>query len=217
MTPITLFPMGKKDQSVSLFNLEGRFLGFLREDGYKLKYLQLATADGEQCIKLSKEARASVGQVLRPGDWIQVWGEKTVKHEHEIKLKAYRIRVAAPGHCALAPATPPPATATSTQPKATILICQKADCMKRGGKAVCQALEAALRDRGLTDQVTIRGTGCMKQCKAAPNLVVMPGKTRYSKVTPGEVKTLLDHHFATGQPVVAIAHAAQVVQSTPAL
>ena len=61
------------------------------------------------------------------------------------------------------------------------MVCQKSDCMKRGGKAVCQALEAALSDRGLEDQVTIKGTGCMKNCKAGPNLV-MPDKTRYSRI-----------------------------------
>lgn len=59
---------------------------------------------------------------------------------------------------------------TTEKPKeqrvATILMCQKSDCMKRGGKAVCQALQETLSDRGLQNQVTIKGTGCMKQCKA---------------------------------------------------
>jgi len=32
--------------------------------------------------------------------------------------------------------------------------------MKRGGKAVCQALEAALSAHGLEDKVAIKGTGC---------------------------------------------------------
>jgi len=31
--------------------------------------------------------------------------------------------------------------------------------MKRGGKAVCQALEAALSAHGLEDKVAIKGTG----------------------------------------------------------
>ncbi|MGA7936768.1 MAG: (2Fe-2S) ferredoxin domain-containing protein, partial [Kovacikia sp.] len=46
------------------------------------------------------------------------------------------------------------------------------------------------------EQVTIRGTGCMKDCKAGPNLVVMPGKCRYSRVTPQEIPELLAKHFS---------------------
>jgi len=50
--------------------------------------------------------------------------------------------------------------------------------MKRGGKAVCQALEA-LSAHGLEDKVAIKGTGCMKTA-TGPNLV-MPDKTHYSQ------------------------------------
>lgn len=182
--------MGKKHKQVSAFHLEGRFLGFALEDGYKIKWLNLRTADGEHCIKLSKEARASVGRVLMPGDWVQVTGEKVVDLDtNEIKFKADRI--ATSGVTSLAPA---PALATPAAKPATIVMCQKSDCMKRGGKAVCQALAATLSDRGLTDQVTVKGTGCMKQCKAGPNLV-MPNKQRYSRITAKEIPALIDKHF----------------------
>ena len=79
--------------------------------------------------------------------------------------------------------------------KATILVCQKSDCMKRGGTGVCRALEAALSDRSLSNEVTIKGTGCMKNCKAGPNLV-MPDKTRYSRIQASQVPALIDKHFA---------------------
>jgi (2Fe-2S) ferredoxin len=78
--------------------------------------------------------------------------------------------------------------------KATILVCQKSDCMKRGGKEVCQALEAALSDRGLESEVTIKGTGCMKNCKGGPN-VVMPDKTRYSRIQAAQIPAVMDKHF----------------------
>jgi len=77
----------------------------------------------------------------------------------------------------------------------TILVCQKSDCMKRGGKALCQALESELINNGLENSVTIKGTGCMKNCKAGPNLV-MPDKTRYSKIKPAQVPVLIDKHFS---------------------
>jgi len=54
-----------------------------------------------------------------------------------------------------------------------------------------------LGDRGLTNQVTIRATGCMKNCKAGANLVVMPDKIRYSHITPSDVPELVEKHFST--------------------
>lgn len=84
--------------------------------------------------------------------------------------------------------------AAKTQTK--ILVCQKSDCQKRGGAAICKALENALKARGLEEQVTVQGTGCLKQCKAAPNIVVMPDKTRYSRIKPAEVPAIVDKHFA---------------------
>lgn len=80
-------------------------------------------------------------------------------------------------------------------PQATVLICGKSSCKKRGGKAVCQALERHVRDRGLQDCVKIKSTGCLKRCKAGPNLVVMPDKTRYSRIEPAEIPHLVAQHL----------------------
>ncbi|XZO01932.1 MAG: (2Fe-2S) ferredoxin domain-containing protein [Microcoleus sp.] len=60
------------------------------------------------------------------------------------------------------------------------LVCQKSDCQKRGSGAVCKALENALNCSGLAGEVIVQKTGCLKQCKAGPNIVVMPDKTRYT-------------------------------------
>ncbi|HEY9656209.1 MAG TPA: (2Fe-2S) ferredoxin domain-containing protein [Crinalium sp.] len=185
--------MSKPAQPVAVWHLEGRFLSLLVKDG-KPKYLQLMTADGEYCIKLAKEIRASVSATLPPGAWIQVWGEKKSGYKgyktDATKLKAFRISTVAPGQ-----AEPVPPVKAERPASATILVCQKSDCLKRGGKAVCHALEAALSDRNLTDQVTLRGTGCMKQCKAGPHVVFMPEKARYSRVAARDVAALVDEQF----------------------
>lgn len=187
--------MGKKLKQAAPFQLEGRFLGFEVEDGYKIKRLNIATADGEQCIKLTKEARASVQGVLTLGDWIRISGERSHCPEtQEVKYKAHHIQPVAPR--SQAPTAPP----TKPKPKATILVCQKSDCMKRGGKALCQRLQQELSDRGLAEQVTIKGVGCMKECKAGPNLVLMPNKARYSRIQAPEIPTLLDRHFPAPMP-----------------
>ncbi len=195
--------MGKKFKLISPVQLEGRFLGFEVEDGYKIKRLTLATADGEVSIKLSKAARASVRGVLTPGDWLRVWGEQSRCPDTEmVKYKADLIQQTAPGQVpgSVTPIPTIPTPTPKTKPQTTILVCQKSDCMKRGGKAVCQRLQQELGDRGLTEQVTIKGVGCMKDCKAGPNLVVMPEKARYSRIQASDVPALLDRHVPSLVP-----------------
>jgi (2Fe-2S) ferredoxin len=186
--------MGKSKKSQSEFSLEGRFLGYIVEDGYKIKQLRLATAEGECLIKLSKEARAKLRRVLVPGDWVKVGGTKKADSETDfVTLKAYSVMP-------IVPTTLIKPEIRPSRSKENILVCQKSGCMKRGGKAVCQALETALSDRGLDDQVTIKGTGCMKNCGQGPN-VIMPGKARYCKINAREIPGLVDKHFPDVEPI----------------
>lgn len=194
---------------ISEFCLEGKFLDFVIKDGYKLKGLLLETADGECYVKLAKHLRAAFDLRLSPGTWLQVVGEK--KHDlktGEVKLKAQRVMAASrrdgeigrwgdreKDHTSSPQDLTAPTINNAKPKKATILVCQKSDCMKRGGKEVCQALEAAVSACGLESEVTIKGTGCMKNCKAGPNLV-MPDKTRHSRVQASQVPALMDKHFA---------------------
>jgi (2Fe-2S) ferredoxin len=180
------------------FQLEGRFLGFAAKDGYKLKYLRLATTGGEQVIKIDKELRSTLWRTLTPGEWIHVSGSQKRGGElGAFKLKAYQVTAIAPGGASVG-AVPVSATLpvqeSVTPTKTTILVCQKSDCCKRGGLAVSKALQQALSDRDLADQVHIKGTGCMKRCKAGPN-IVMPDKTRYSGIEPTDIPILVDKHF----------------------
>ncbi|OLP19987.1 hypothetical protein BST81_02630 [Leptolyngbya sp. 'hensonii'] len=195
--------MGKgHSDGITEFTLSGRFLGFLLEDGYKLKWMQLATAAGEQTIKLTKESRAGLitqGGILKLGDWIQVWGEQKLDADTgTLKLKAYRITPTSPAQLAFADTPEISQVAVSAAAKpATILVCQKSDCQRQGGRQLCQALAAAVKDSGLEGQVNIKGTGCMKHCKAGPNLVFMPDKARYSRVHPSQIPGLVKKHLLT--------------------
>ncbi|HEY9625976.1 MAG TPA: (2Fe-2S) ferredoxin domain-containing protein [Coleofasciculaceae cyanobacterium] len=203
----------------SEFQLEGRFLGFAAEEGsYKLKYLRIAAATGELRIKLVKELRSSLLRELTPGEWIQVRGYQKLKAEQgTVKLKAYEVTVAVSQEALkeaplptnlypmtqfeIAPVGSKPSTAPQiASPTACILMCQKSDCCKRGSREVAKALQAELSDRGLA-QVTVKPTGCMKRCKEGAN-VVMPDKTRYTRVRPEEVSALVDRHFS--ETLVAI-------------
>jgi (2Fe-2S) ferredoxin len=122
----------------------------------------------------------------------------------EVKLKAKELTIARPLSLApaLAPAaTSPVATSKSSKPE-TILICQKSDCCKLGAKAIATALQTAIQEQGLADQVIVKGTGCMKRCKAGPNLV-MPDKTRHTKISPKAIPALVEQHFAPAIPATS--------------
>lgn len=187
-------------KQVSEFSLEGKILSLIIEDGYKLKYLQISCDRGvEFLVKLCKELRASLSLVLTPGLRVQIAGEKEHNLKNgKIKLKAYSLKLCGSNNQGLQQLDrpkPPQTPKAATKTKAKILICQKSDCQKRGGTAICKALEDALNSRGLAEQVTVQGTGCLKQCKAGPNIVVMPDKTRYSRIKPAQIPAILDKHF----------------------
>ena len=179
--------------AVTEFCFEGRFLDFVIKDGYKLKGLLLGTSEGECYIKLAKHLRSAFDLRLPQGTWLQVVGTKQYNaKKDQVTLVAERVMAASADMGTVAAQIPVKTKPAKTQ---TILVCQKSDCMKRGGKALCQALESELINNGLEDSVTIKGTGCMKNCKAGPNLV-MPDKTRYSKIKSEQVPALIDKHFS---------------------
>lgn len=214
--------MCKSDKQVSEFTLEGEILEFLVKDG-KIKYLKIAApSEGEFLVKLSKKLRKSIPPVML-GSLVRVAGEKKLKLETgTVKWKAYSLlplagnsSVAEAGDSASAPlrerdseavrtdfgtevkAVVPEVKAKSCPNKAKILVCQKSDCQKRGAGGICEALLAILSDRNLEDLVSVQKTGCLKKCKAGPNIVMMPDKTRYSRIDPEEIPELIEKHFAS--------------------
>ena len=215
--------MYKSGKQVSEFSLEGEILGLIVEDGCKLKYLRISSDRGvEYLVKLCKELRSFLLPVLTPGLKVQVVGEKELNLKNgKIKLKARSLKLAqsqndrspeqldstnlpvavltSDARAIASEFTSGAAAQTVKAPAKTqtkILVCQKSDCLKRGAGGVCKALENALNSRGLEDKVTVQGTGCLKQCKAGPNIVLMPDKTRYSRIAPAEVPAIIDKHFA---------------------
>jgi hypothetical protein len=86
-----------KEVTVSTFSLEGRFVGFVGDVEERPKRLRVATSEGERYIKLSKEVRGSLCEVLVPGDWIEISGEQKRKEKTgELKLKAFQVKLTAP-------------------------------------------------------------------------------------------------------------------------
>jgi len=193
--------MGKQKRIQQPFQLTGNFLGFVTKDGFKVKGMRLETPEGEHYIKMTREARASCFPLPAVGMPLQVIGEQKVDEEDgTITYKARQVAIAPPRSATTAPT---PISSPQPQPKKQaakpcILVCRKSDCCKRGGREVIAGLQKELGDRQMAEQVVIRETGCMKKCKAGPNLV-MPDKTRHSRVRPNDIPALLDKHGLNGE------------------
>ena len=164
-----------KQEKISPFYLQGRLVGFFGDFGEKTKRLRVAVAEGELYIKLAKELRYSLRELLQPGDWIEIFGEKKLKPKTgELKLKAFQVKLATPlrqqslkeletGETGNIPEglstslsfaqspTPNPESFVNPSPvaasktKACVMVCQKSSCRKRGADAVCQAITESLR------------------------------------------------------------------------
>ncbi|TVQ45118.1 MAG: (2Fe-2S) ferredoxin domain-containing protein [Gloeocapsa sp. DLM2.Bin57] len=183
-----------KNKAISQqFSLVGQLKGFIFKDGYKLKYLRLQVENIEYWIKVKKEHRPQFEHLNPEGIELKVTGEIDICHKtRKMTLNAEEIKIISPDNLANNP------TPCKKAQKASILICQKSTCWKRGGAAIYRELTETLSKYGLEDQVLIKTTGCLKKCKQPPNLVFMPDRARYSCVSCEEVSEILAQHIALG-------------------
>jgi bidirectional [NiFe] hydrogenase diaphorase subunit len=122
--------------------------------------------------------------------------------------------------------------------KFTVRCCMAAGCMSSNSKGVKEALEKAVKDAGIEDQVEVRGVGCMKLCCQGPlvqidslaegsTVEIQSGRQGplYQKVTPEEAASLIgtlkggttqvpegdpNHPFFTGQLSIVLANSGYV-------
>ncbi|NEP01836.1 MAG: (2Fe-2S) ferredoxin domain-containing protein [Symploca sp. SIO2E9] len=191
----------KEESKTSPFSLEGRFIGFADAAKEQPKLLWIETSEGERYIKVSKELRAYLREVLKPGQWLEISGKQKLKKKTgELKLKADHVKLKSPNQqqfqCSSVIDVPQVTPTKSSRSKACVMLCQKSSCRKRGAGDVHKAVTDFLRTRGLHEQVTIKTTGCQKQCKKGPVMVLMPDKSRYTKVDSQQISTIVDKHFA---------------------
>lgn len=189
------------------FQLEGQFVGFINKPNGQLKSLRLRLDGKELRIKLDKGLRGSLGSGLAAGDWIQVLGEQKFKGSFSaFKLKAFQVnRLSCNLECKDPQNTNSVPTVLNTESQASgcskkgkILLCNKSDCAKNGGKELYQELQKTLCRLGLENSVTIQKTSCQKRCKKAPNMILMPAKEKCSKPNHKTIDNLLrDHYLAS--------------------
>lgn len=172
---------------VSEFTIVGQLEDCITNSKGCIKYFYLSTSEADYTIEVAK------GQMfdkhLRPRCWLKVTGMRKYEiHQDRVRYKAYKIE--------LLPALVSKTTSktVATEKKAKVLVCQGSSCRKNGGQ-ICGLLQTRLQAENIADRVEIKTTGCFKQCKQAPNLIVMPGGTRYSRVQPKQVSKLIAKHL----------------------
>ncbi len=176
---------------ISSFTIQGRLLRLYGKHPNKPKGVQVKTETGKHRIRLAKTLRKQGCPGLVMGEWVWITGF-IKSRSGQIILKALEIRAITPeaSLCNSMASSDGQVNASSTQLR-TILICKKSSCVKKGAKAVEQAIADVMCDRLLTNKIKIKSTKCMGDCKNGPHLIFLPGSQRYQNVTPDDASNLI--------------------------
>jgi bidirectional [NiFe] hydrogenase diaphorase subunit len=91
----------------------------------------------------------------------------------------------------------------SGQKKFTLRCCMAAGCMSTNSQAIKESLEKAVQDAGLSEQVEVRGVGCLRLCCQGPLVQAAPAGTLFQKVTPEDAASIVG---ALGGGPTTVAH-----------
>ncbi len=92
--------------------------------------------------------------------------------------------------------------ATRQQETKKVITVSSGTCgQARGSQKVIEALKKAIKAEGLKDQVILRITGCHGFCEAEPNLIIYPDRIFYQKLTPEDVRTIVQETIKDGRVV----------------
>lgn len=82
-----------------------------------------------------------------------------------------------------------------------ILVCGGTGCSASRSHEITKNLQAALKDKGLEDQVQVILTGCFGFCEKGPIVKVMPDNTFYTEVKPEDALEIVEEHVIKGRKV----------------
>jgi len=88
-----------------------------------------------------------------------------------------------------------------------VRVCCTTACRAGGALHVVEALRKGLGDRGLSDKIQIKKTGCRGFCENGPVVAVEPEQLFYNKVKPKDVPDIIDKTLVGGDPVERLLYA----------
>jgi len=83
--------------------------------------------------------------------------------------------------------------------KYQILVCSGAGCVSSSCGEVRDAIEDELNRNNLNDKVLLIETGCMGTCAVGPVVLILPGRTFYTKLTPEIARKVVKSHILKGE------------------
>ncbi len=88
-----------------------------------------------------------------------------------------------------------------------ILCCGGTGCTSSGCDAIIKEMEAQLAAHDLEKEFKIIKTGCFGLCALGPIMIVYPEGAFYSRVTPEDVKEIVEEHLVKGRVVKRLLYA----------
>lgn len=85
--------------------------------------------------------------------------------------------------------------------KQCIAVCGGPGCLAKQCTEVRDAFEKEILDKGLTDKVDLRTTGCHGYCEAGPIALIFPDEIFYQKLTVQDVAEIIDTTITSGKVV----------------
>ncbi len=82
-----------------------------------------------------------------------------------------------------------------------VLVCGGTGCTSSGSKSVQDAFTENIAAYGLSEEVKLVQTGCFGLCALGPVVIIYPEGTFYSRVTPEDVKEMVEEHLLKGRVV----------------
>jgi (2Fe-2S) ferredoxin len=200
--------MGKHKQKI-VRSLTGEFLGCV-EDRPPHRYIKLATASGEQTIKVAKNLRSQIPN-WQPRSRLNFLCQERIDlltGKRKIKVKqllAPPLLDDTSGQSQIAVSSITSSTNDLSSPTAIapteIRVCQGSSCRRLGSVGICQSIQAYIDRHDLDDRVEIKTVKCLHQCKAAPHAIFTssdagtPQKTHYRQLHHHQITAILNKHF----------------------
>ena len=90
--------------------------------------------------------------------------------------------------------------------KKNVLICGGTGCTSSGSVKIHDAMQKALAEAGIADEVKVIQTGCFGLCANGPIMIVYPEGTFYTHVSVDDVDEIVKEHLAGGKVVDRLLH-----------
>ncbi len=95
--------------------------------------------------------------------------------------------------------------------RSNVLVCGGTGCTSSNSEQIIEKLNEEIKAVGLEKEVNVIRTGCFGLCALGPIMVVYPEGAFYSRVTPEDVKEIVDEHLLKGRIVQRLLYQETVV------